>query len=84
MQVLSKHHIQAIIVEAEQTNVGAIETLQEARLCAEFFRQHRDEIDGVLVTLPNFGDERAMANTLRFADLDVPVLIQAFPDDRAR
>jgi len=34
----------------------------------------------VLVTLPNFGDERAIANTLRFANLDVPVLIHAFPD----
>ena len=31
------------------------------------FRQHRDSIDGILVTLPNFGDERAIANTLRLA-----------------
>ena len=45
------------------------------------FKQHREEIDGVLVTLPNFGDERAIANVLRFADLNVPVLIHAFPDD---
>src|SRR5579871_3323392 len=53
LQVLAQHHIKAVIVEADQTNVGAIETLQEARLCAELFRAHRDEIDGVLVTLPN-------------------------------
>jgi hypothetical protein len=64
-----------------RTNVGAIESLDEARLCADLFKKHRDEIDGVLVTLPNFGDERAIANTLRWADLDVPVLIHAFPDD---
>src|SRR5262249_14319124 len=51
------------------------------RLCGDLFRQHRDEIDGVLVTLPNFGDERAIANAIRFSELDVPVLIHAFPDD---
>ena len=50
-------------------------------MCADLFRAHRDEIDGVLVTLPNFGDERAMANVLRWRGLDVPVLIHAFPDD---
>ncbi|HEU5368067.1 MAG TPA: L-fucose/L-arabinose isomerase family protein [Ktedonobacterales bacterium] len=81
LQVLAQHHIQTVIVEAGQTNVGAIETLQEARLCADLFRAHRDEIDGVLVTLPNFGDERAIANVLRWSALDVPVLIHAFPDD---
>src|SRR4029077_19423172 len=30
--------------------------------------------------LPNFGDERAIADTLRAADLPVPVLVQATPD----
>jgi L-fucose isomerase-like protein len=81
LEVLEKAGIRAIIPEAGSTDHGAIESLNEARLCAEVFRQHRDEIDGILVTLPNFGDERAIANTIRFADLDVPVLVQAFPDD---
>lgn len=81
LEVLAKHRIQTVIIDAEDTNVGAIETLQEARLCAELFRQHRDEIDGVLVSLPNFGDERAIANVLRWADLHVPILVHAFPDD---
>ena len=51
---------------------------------ADLFRAHRDEIDGVLVTPPNFGDERGTSNTLRFAELGVPVLVQAFPDDPAK
>jgi len=63
------------------TAYGAIESLAEARLCGEVFRQHRDQIDGIIVTLPNFGDERAVANAIRFAALDVPVLVHAFPDD---
>lgn len=81
LEVLEKAGIKAIITPEDATNVGAIESLDEARICADLFKKHRDEIDGVLVTLPNFGDERAIANTLRFADLNVPVLIHAFPDD---
>jgi len=81
LQVLAQAGIRAIIPDATATDHGAIESLAEARLCAEVFRQHRDEIDGILVTLPNFGDERAVANTVRFADLQVPVLVHAFPDD---
>lgn len=84
LDVLAAAGIRAVITEAGATNVGAIESLAEARHCAEVFRQQRDEIDGVLVTLPNFGDERAIANTLRWAQLDVPVLVHAFPDDATR
>lgn len=80
LEVLDREGIRAVITPAEETNNGAIESLQEARLCADLFRAHRDEIDGVLVTLPNFGDERAIANTLRWAGLDVPVLVHAFDD----
>lgn len=81
LEILEKAGIKAIITPEDATNVGAIESLEEARLCAELFKQHREEIDGVLVTLPNFGDERAIANALRFAGLDVPVLVHAFMDD---
>ncbi len=45
------------------------------------FKRNRERIDGIIVTLPNFGEERAIADTLRLADLRVPVLIQATPDD---
>jgi L-fucose isomerase-like protein len=38
----------------------------------------------VIVTLPNFGDERAVADTLRLADLSVPVLVQATPDTASK
>ncbi|MDA0874979.1 MAG: fucose isomerase, partial [Bacteroidetes bacterium] len=77
LQVLEDAGIKAVIVDADATNNGAIESLQEARLCGDLFKAHRDEIDGILVTLPNFGDERAIANTIRFSGLDVPVLVHA-------
>src|SRR5689334_20755797 len=73
-----------VTVGAEETKYGAIETRTEAARCAALFRANRDSIDGVVVTLPNFGDERAIAETLRLADLDVPVLVQATPDTPGR
>src|ERR1017187_2344908 len=75
---------QAVLVGPEEARHGAIESLAEAHLCADLFRKHAAEIDGVIVTLPNFGDERAIANTLRWSGLKVPVLIQATPDTPAQ
>jgi L-fucose isomerase-like protein len=74
----------AVAVGAEETKFGAVETRAEAARCAELFQRHRDQIDGVIVTLPNFGDERAVADTLRIAGLNVPVLVQATPDTPGR
>ena len=80
LKVLEEEGIQAIAISPTETPYGSVESLEEARKLADLFKAHADEIDGVLVTLPNFGDERAIANTLRWADLDVPVLIHAYPD----
>ncbi len=80
LAVLANAGVEVIAPSTEDTKFGAIETLAEARKCGDLFRSHRDSIDGVIVSLPNFGDERGIANTLRIADLDVPVLIQATPD----
>jgi len=35
----------------------------------------------VLVCLPNFGDEKGVADTLKMAGLRKPILIQGYPDD---
>jgi len=83
LNVLKEEGFKVIALSPEEARYGSIESLAEAQKCADLFRQHRDEIDGVLVTLPNFGDERAIANALRWAELGVPVLIHAFPDDAA-
>jgi len=82
--VLERQGIRVVVTPEGATNNGAIESLEEAQICARLFRQQRDEIDGVLVTLPNFGDERAIANALRWSELDVPVLVHAFPDNVGR
>ncbi len=83
LKVLETEGFDTVCLPADAATGGAVETLADARACADLFREHRERIDGVVVTLPNFGDEKAVANTLRFADLDVPVLVHAWPDDPA-
>lgn len=73
--------LKSVLLDENETKLGGVETYAEAQRCAELFRKHRSEIDGVLVVLPNFGDEKGVADTLRLAGLDVPVLIQGYPDD---
>src|SRR5438270_2986063 len=73
-----------VAVGPEETKHGAIETRVEAARCADLFKANREKIDGIVVTLPNFGDERAIADCLRMAGLDVPVLVQATPDTPGR
>ncbi|MGM9511402.1 L-fucose/L-arabinose isomerase family protein [Larkinella sp. GY13] len=81
IDILKSQNVNPILLETEETKLGGVETFQDARKCADLFKKHRDEISGILVILPNFGDERGVAETLKLADLNVPVLIQAYPDD---
>lgn len=81
LKVLEQEGINAVCLTPEDTMYGAVFSLADSEKCADLFKAHRDEIDGILVTLPNFGEETAIANALRWAGLDLPVLIQAFPDD---
>jgi L-fucose isomerase-like protein len=81
---LQKAGIEAVVLGPEQSKHGAVETYDEAKRCADLFKSRADAIDGVIVTLPNFGDERAIADTLRLARLGVPVLVQATPDTQSK
>ncbi|HET6443559.1 MAG TPA: fucose isomerase [candidate division Zixibacteria bacterium] len=70
-----------VIPPADATPNGAIESRADARLCANLFKENSDIIDGIVVILPNFGDELGVVQTLDMAKLDVPVLIQSCDDD---
>jgi len=73
--------VEPVMVPEADTKLGSVETWSHAKRCADLFRAHRERIDGVLVTLPNFGDEKGVADTLKLSGLDVPILVQAYPDD---
>lgn len=83
LKVLDDAGYEYIILPEEATPTGSssIETLEDGIKNAELFRQHRDEIDGIIVSLPNFGYEIGIINTISRADLNVPVLVQACDDE---
>lgn len=84
VDILKKQGIEVILPSSNETKYGAIESFKEAKKCAELFRKNRERIDGILVSLPNFGDERAIADTIRMSGLSVPILIQAYPDELSK
>ena len=62
VNILKKEGVETVLVASKDTKYGAIENLSEAKKCAELFRRNREKIEGILVSLPNFGDERAIAD----------------------
>jgi L-fucose isomerase and related proteins len=83
-QIIDLFHqlnITPVMLSDADTKLGGVETFAEAQKCAALFKQHADSIEGILVVLPNFGDEKGVAETIKWSGLNVPVLIQAYPDD---
>lgn len=86
-QILSKLERlghEAIIVSETDTPMGVVQTFSDAQKCADLFRKNQDRIDGIIVVLPNFGDETSVATAIDLAKLDVPVLVQACDDSLDR
>jgi len=79
--LLNKLDIGAVMLDDTDTKLGGVETFQDAQKCAGLFRDNQDHIQGILVVLPNFGDEKGVSDTIRLSGLNVPVLVMAYPDD---
>lgn len=67
--------------DATPTGSSSIETREDGLKCATLFRKNRDRIDGIIVSLPNFGFEIGIINAISVSDLNVPILVQACDDD---
>jgi L-fucose isomerase-like protein len=81
IELFKTMNITPVMLETTDSKLGGVETFADAQKCAALFRRHADPIDGILVILPNFGDEKGVAETIKLSGLNVPVLIQAYPDD---
>ena len=84
LNVLHSNGIKSVALDTEHTKNGGVSTLDEAIACSDLFKKHRQEIDGILVTLPNFGDEKSVSDAIRYSGLNVPVLVHAFDDDKSK
>lgn len=81
LEICKNLNIVPILLSEVDSKLGGVETFAEAQKCASLFKRHGDAIDGILVVLPNFGDEKGVAEAIKLSGLQVPVLIQACPDD---
>ena len=76
LQAFEKANVKPVMLDESVTKLGGVETFQESQKCAALFRRFADDIMGILVVLPNFGDEKGVAETIKLAGLNVPVLVQ--------
>jgi len=63
---------------ADQTATGGIETTADGEKYARWLEEHRGKFDGVILSQPNFADERGVVAALKNAK--VPIYIQTYPD----
>ncbi|MDZ7372010.1 MAG: fucose isomerase, partial [candidate division KSB1 bacterium] len=83
-RLFAEMNLKAVVLTEKDTKLGSVETWEDAKKCAALFDAHRHEIEGILVVLPNFGDERGVADAVKLSGLQVPILVQAYPDDLKR
>jgi len=81
LAVFQELSVDPVWLSEEDSKRGAVETWADAVKCGELFRANRQRIEGILVCLPNFGDEKGVADAIRLSELNVPILVQACPDD---
>jgi len=84
LKALKKNGFNSVALSMQQTKYGAVETFEDAKRCAALFAEKSEKIDGVIVTLPNFGDEKGVAETIKRSGLNVPILIHAEPDEQSK
>ena len=77
--VLKKNGHESLMMDESLSRYGAVETPEEGRRFAAFLAERKNEVDGVVVALANFGDENGALYALR--DAGMPILVQAYPDE---
>lgn len=78
-QVMKKLGYKYLMLNANATRYGAVETVREGEIYADFLKKNKGKYDGIILCLPNFGDETGAVAALQ--DAGVPILIQAYPDE---
>ena len=81
LTVLDSLGFSTIIMPDDATPTGCVETTEDGIACANHFKKHAEEIDGIIVTLPNFGLELGIVAAIHESKLNVPVLLHAEDDD---
>jgi len=76
---------EAILMDENAANLGAVQTRDEGRKFAAFLEERAGQYDGIIWTHPNFGDEVGMLPALKDAGKrGDKILLHAYPDDMNR
>ncbi len=81
LRQIEKAGFNVVVLPENATHSGAVETLSDASKYADLFRKESAELAGIIVSLPNFGDEIGIVETIQRSKADVPILVQAEDDD---
>jgi len=81
LSLFKEMDIAGVLLGENDTKLGSVVTYDHAKACAELFKTNGDKIEGILVVLPSFSDEKGIADTIRLSGLNVPIMVQAYPDD---
>lgn len=81
-QAVKKAGFDFIMPPAEMTRYGAVETKDEGLTYAKWLKENEGAFDGIIMSLPNFGDENGAVWAIK--DANVPIFIQAYPDETGK
>ena len=76
---VEKAGAQALMLPETATKYGAVESYQDGVVFNNFLKEHANEVDGIVLCLPNFGDENGIITAIK--GFDLPILLQAYPDE---
>ena len=74
-----KAGVEFLMLDVNATRYGAVETREEGEIYSKFLEEHHGEYDGLVICLPNFGDENGIKVAIQ--NVNVPILLQAYPDE---
>jgi L-fucose isomerase-like protein len=80
LEVLRTNGYGAVALSTTDTKYGAVVTSEDVSKCAELFASKAGQIDGIIITLPNFGEERSNVEAIKRSGLNVPILVHAEED----
>jgi len=78
VEAVKRAGCEALLIEPDAIRFGAVETIQQGKRYAEFLKENEDKIDGLIISLPNFGDENGLYEAVKH--WKKPIFIQAFED----
>lgn len=76
--ILKKLGHDTLMMDIGATRYGAVSNKEDAAKYSRFLKDNEGNYDGVILSLPNFGDESSAVEALREAG--VPILIHGYPD----